>query len=163
MKAAKSRTVSKNFEHKREGRILAFQALYSYEFEHKESDELLAFCTESENSAEARSYAQSLVKGILDNLPIIDDLIISRLKGWDFSRVSMVDKAVLRLAIYEMMYENLEDLIIINEAVEIIKQFGGEESYKFVNGILDAISKRKQNGQPEQQAKVKKKIIRRKK
>lgn len=162
MKAAKNRTVSKNFEHKREGRILAFQALYSYEFEHKGSDELLAFCNESENSAEARSYAQSLVKGILDNLPIIDNLIISRLKGWDFSRVSMVDKAVLRLAIYEMMYEDLEDLIIINEAVEIIKQFGGEESYKFVNGILDAISKRKQNKQPEQQAKVKKKIIRRK-
>lgn len=162
MKATKNRTVSKNFEHKREGRILAFQALYSYEFEHKEFDELLAFCNETENSAEARSYAQSLVKGILDNLPIIDDLIISRLKGWDFSRVSMVDKAVLRLAIYEMMYENLEDLIIINEAVEIIKQFGGEESYKFVNGILDAISKRKQNKQPEQQTRIKKKIIRRK-
>lgn len=162
MKTTKNRTVSKNFEHKREGRILAFQALYSYEFEHKAAEELLAFCNESENSAEARSYAQSLVKGILDNLPIIDDLIIARLKGWDFSRVSMVDKAVLRLAIYEMMYEDLEDLIIINEAVEIIKQFGGEESYKFVNGILDAISKRKQNKQPEQQNKVKKKIIRRK-
>ena len=89
-------------------------------------------------------------------------MIISRLKGWDFSRVSMVDKAILRLAIYEMMYEDLEDLIIINEAVEIIKQFGEEESYKFVNGILDAISKRKQNKQPEQQPKTKKKIIRRK-
>lgn len=162
MKAMKNKTVSKNFEHKREGRILAFQALYSYEFEHKTAEELTAFCNETENSAEARSYAQSLVAGILDNLPIIDDLIITRLKGWDFSRVSMVDKAILRLAIYEMMYEDLEDLIIINEAVEIIKQFGGEESYKFVNGILDAISKRKQNKQPEQQNKVKKKIIRRK-
>ena len=162
MKTVKINTVSKNFEHKREGRILAFQALYSYEFEQKDSGALLNFVNESEVSVEVRSYAQSLVCGILDNLSIIDELITSRLKGWDFSRVSMVDKAVLRLAIYEMMYEGLEDLIIINEAVEIIKQFGGEESYKFVNGILDAISKRKQNKQPEQQPKVKKKIIRRK-
>lgn len=162
MKTVKNNTVSKNFEHKREGRILAFQALYSYEFEHKEPEALLTFFKESESSSEAQSYAQSLVIGILDNISIIDDLIISRLKGWDFSRVSMVDKAILRLAIYEMMYEDLEDLIIINEAVEIIKQFGEEESYKFVNGILDAISKRKQNKQPEQQPKTKKKIIRRK-
>jgi N utilization substance protein B len=162
MKTVKNNTIGKNFEHKREGRILAFQALYSYEFEHKEPETLITFFEESESSAEARFYAQSLVKGVLDNLSIIDELITSRLKGWDFSRVSMVDKAILRLAIYEMMYEDLEDLIIINEAVEIIKQFGEKESYKFVNGILDAISKRKQNKQPEQQPKVKKKIIRRK-
>ena len=141
MKTVKNNTVSKNFEHKREGRILAFQALYSYEFEHKEPEALLTFFKESESSSDAQSYAQSLVIGILDNISIIDDLIISRLKGWDFSRVSMVDKAILRLAIYEMMYEDLEDLIIINEAVEIAKVYDDDKAPSFINGILNKVAR----------------------
>lgn len=146
----KNNNLSKNFEHKREGRTLTFQALYAYDINPKDPEALLSFDA-NKSSSSASEYAKILLNGVLEHLFFIDQLIKERLKRWDFERISLVDKAVLRMAIYEMMFEDLPDLVVINEAVEIIKEFGNEDSYKFVNGILDAISKGKQKNIQEKE------------
>lgn len=136
--------LGRNYEHKRAGRVLAFQALYSYEIEKKEVSELLSFeSPETALTADGITYARFLLEGTLNNINLIDSLIKDKLVKWDFKRISMIDKAILRFAVFELINEDVPDVIIINEAVEIAKQFGNEESYKFINGILDAINKTK--------------------
>ncbi len=141
-----SNKVGKNHEHKRAGRVIAFQALYSYEIQKKEVSELLSFVSTVETNPDGLSYGKYLLEGTINNLLVIDALIKEKLIKWDFNRISLIDKAVLRAATFELLFSDVPDVIVINEAVEIAKQFGNEESYKFINGILDAINKtKKQN------------------
>jgi transcription antitermination protein NusB len=138
-------TNKNNFSHKREGRIIAFQALFAYDFNQIPLDDILKFdWLDNGLSKSTIEYAAFLVTGTVNNLFVIDDVIKSKLRNWDFERISSVDKAILRFSIFSMLYEkDLSEKIIINEAIEIVKEFGSDESYKFVNGILDAIKKSK--------------------
>jgi N utilization substance protein B len=133
---------------RRDGRILAFQVLFSYDFCNKKLAELKCFdWLENERfSAKATQYAEFLIEGTVNNLEKIDNMIKSKLKNWDFERISNIDKAVLRFSIFSLLFENdVPDKVIINEAIEIVKKFGGKDSYKFINGILDAIKKTKES------------------
>ena len=133
---------------RREGRILAFQTIFAYDFlNNKTLDNLLNFdWLEKKVSKESLDYAVYLIKGTIENLDIIDKHIKSKLINWDFNRISSIDKAILRFSIFSLLFDkNLPEKVIINEAVEIVKEFGSEESYKFVNGILDAIRKSKES------------------
>jgi len=90
-----------------------------------------------------KDFALALYEGVMENLPECDEAIKRHLKEWDFDRLGTIERATLRLASYEILFGELDSAVIINEAVEITKSFGTEQSPKFINGVLDAISKEK--------------------
>jgi transcription antitermination factor NusB len=91
---------------------------------------------------EAFEYAQKLVHGTIDNLEKIDELIRTQADNWRLERMPAVDRNILRLAIYEMMYEKeTPKLVVLDEAIELAKKFGSEQSGRFVNGLLDGLLK----------------------
>jgi len=88
-----------------------------------------------------REFALGLYNGVLEHLETIDNEIKAHLKDWDFERLDHVDKSILRLGTYELLYTDHDRAVIINEAVELAKELGSDQSPKFVNGVLDAIEK----------------------
>lgn len=96
--------------------------------------------TEEALSEKDRLFANLLVSSVSENLATIDKNIAKYLKNWSINQLNIVDKSILRLAIAEFTYseDSSEEKIIINEAVELAKKYGGENSYRFINGILNA-------------------------
>ena len=90
-----------------------------------------------------KDFALDLYEGVMANIEACDKAIIEHLKDWDFERLGSIERATLRLAAYEILFGELDSAVVINEAVEITKAFGTEQSPKFINGVLDAISKDK--------------------
>jgi transcription antitermination factor NusB len=91
---------------------------------------------------EAFQFAQELVQGTLDNREKIDDMIRGQADNWRLERMPAVDRNVLRLAIYEMLFEtDTPKLVVVDEAIELAKKFGSEQSGRFVNGLLDGLLK----------------------
>jgi N utilization substance protein B len=91
---------------------------------------------------EAFGFAQQLVRGTLENLETIDALIRGQADNWRLERMPAVDRNILRLAIYEMLYErDTPKLVVLDEAIELAKMFGSEQSGRFVNGLLDGLLK----------------------
>ncbi|MFY9825065.1 MAG: transcription antitermination factor NusB [Thermoanaerobaculia bacterium] len=91
---------------------------------------------------EAFEYAKNLVRGTLDNQQRIDDLIRGQADNWRLERMPAVDRNILRLAVYEMLHENeTPKLVVLDEAIELAKKFGSEQSGRFVNGLLDGLLK----------------------
>jgi N utilization substance protein B len=89
---------------------------------------------------DTREFAERLVLGTFGNGPRIDEQIRSISENWRLERMATVDRNVIRLAIYEILHEkDTPAVVAINEAIEIAKRFGGEESAQFVNGVLDAV------------------------
>jgi N utilization substance protein B len=87
-----------------------------------------------------RDFAQPLIEGMIKHLPEIDDRIRKYCENYEFRRISAVDRNVLRLAIYEMLYrDDIPPVVSINEAIELAKTFGGGDSGRFLNGILDRV------------------------
>ena len=100
-------------------------------------DEFWEFCPAPNR---VRQFAQPLIDGMIEHLPEIDERIQKYSENYDFRRLSAVDRNVLRLAIYEMLYrEDIPPVVSINEAIELAKTFGGPDSGRFVNGILDRV------------------------
>lgn len=92
--------------------------------------------------AEVREYTETLVRGVLDNLDSIDKTIVRFAENWTMNRMAYVDRNILRLSTYELLHTNeIPVKVAINEAVELAKRFGEDDSSKFVNGILDRIAK----------------------
>ena len=90
-----------------------------------------------------QEFALSLFDGTIEHLETIDENIKKHLKEWDFSRIGDMERAILRLGAYEMLYSKVDKAIIINEAIELSKTFGNENSPRFVNGVLDALAPKK--------------------
>lgn len=132
---------------RRKGRILAFQALFAWEASKLPLEDLLNFTwIESEKlnklGEEALVFPQLLIAGSLENIAIIDSTIKKYLNNWDFDRLNKVDLAILRISIYSLLFQkDIHPSIVIDEAVDIAKEFGSDDSYKFINGILDNIRK----------------------
>ncbi len=85
-------------------------------------------------------FLESLVVGFVENKEVIDEAIRQNLKKWKLERISIVDRSILRVAVYEMKYmEEIPHNVTINEAIEIAKTFGDEESRRFINGVLSNI------------------------
>jgi len=102
-------------------------------------DDFWAMCPTKPN---VREFAQPLIEGMVAHLSEIDERIRRYCENYNLERISAVDRNVLRLAIYEMLYrDDIPPVVSINEAIELAKTFGGAESGKFVNGILDRIRK----------------------
>ena len=87
-----------------------------------------------------RLFADKLILGVLEKRPALDECIQRHAQNWDLRRMAVVDRNILRLAVYEMLFrEDIPPIVSINEAVDIAKKFSTEDSGKFVNGILDKI------------------------
>jgi N utilization substance protein B len=87
----------------------------------------------------ARAFARELLEGTLGHLTEVDALISEHAERWRLERMAMVDRNVLRLAVYELLYEDTPSKVVINEALEVTKKFSTDEAVQFVNGILDAV------------------------
>ena len=97
----------------------------------------------------AREFASRLAVGTLARLSEIDDRIRSRAEHWRISRMAVVDRNILRLAVYEFLYEPTPRTVAINEALEIARRFSTYEATQFINGILDAIKRDLDEQQPQ--------------
>ena len=86
-----------------------------------------------------REFANTLVCGTINKLESIDDRIRTRAEHWRIERMAIVDRNVLRLAVYEFLFEDTPDTVVINEALEIARRFSTFEATQFINGILDAV------------------------
>jgi N utilization substance protein B len=132
---------------RRRAREAALQFLFQEDFKLNDGyrDENLAevfeaFCTLYQVNRKARPYAQELLQGIFLVRERIDNLIGQAASNWRLSRIAATDRNILRLAVFEMMsVDEIPDQVAINEAVEIAKRFGSEESPAFINGVLDAV------------------------
>ncbi len=124
-------------------RVLAMQALFDMDMSSDISEERFEqFCGNFNASDKSRPFFETLVKGVRNSLPEIDALIKKNSSNWKVHRMSGVDRNVIRVAVYELLYcEDIPSKVSINEAIEIGKKFGTEESGAFVNGILDSIRK----------------------
>jgi N utilization substance protein B len=99
-----------------------------------------------------REFAQSTVLGTLDNLRRIDGIIKNLSRDWKIERMNSVDRNLMRLALYEILYRNdIPPGVAINEAVELAKKYGGADSPRFVNGILGKVAERLEEYKTEQQ------------
>ena len=128
---------------RRKGRILAFQALYCWETTHLAIDELLSFpWVDSEKRLDTHlaDFSRLLIAGTIENIKVIDEMIKKHLQHWDFSRLNRVDLAILRMSVYTLMYQpDIAPSIVIDEAIGISREFGTDDSFRFVNGVLDSI------------------------
>ena len=165
---------------RRKGRILAFQALYSWDTFYSQTgnpsipEGLLDFSwVEGDKSGdepsekpgaeplgkpldeEMTAFSRLLVTGTTENIVSIDRMIEKHLENWELKRLNKVDLAVLRMSVYSLMFQTeIHPSIVIDEAVDIAKEFGADDSYRFVNGVLDSV--RKTIAQPELKPEIKK-------
>jgi N utilization substance protein B len=127
-----------------QARMAVVSLLYAFDLGNgniaEHTDEILE---EKKIRNKQKDFALTLYEGVMQNIKVVDEAIVKHLKDWDFERLGAIERATLRLATYEILYGELDSAVVINEAVEITKAFGTEQSPKFINGVLDAISKDK--------------------
>lgn len=128
---------------RRKARENTLQILFQLEFNYPQPEKVLNLFWENRRaSKEIKDYSSWLVKGIISHKKEIDNIIQSVSEHWRISRMAVVDRNVLRIAVFELLFEeNIASAIIINEAIEIAKKYSSMEAATFVNGILDAIRK----------------------
>lgn len=126
---------------RRKARIIALQTLYESDCSRHKPDEVLARLLEEKPlSEELATFARSLVEGVLQNRPRIDEIIKKFAPAFPVNQIAVIDRNVLRLAIFEILFDNKVPVkVAINEAVELAKVFGSDGSRRFVNGVLGAV------------------------
>ena len=150
------------------GRILAFQALFAWDAQHslnsqyklskadeagQSLEDLLDFswvekkmpAQQPDNGDEPANdnadFPRLLVTGTVENIKTVDTLIRRHLQNWDFSRLNCVDRALLRLSVYELLFKTAPPSVVIDEAIDISREYGTDDSYRFINGVLDGVKK----------------------
>jgi N utilization substance protein B len=128
---------------RRQAREFALQMLYQAEIGNMPIADVVAHFWDRETAPEeVRRFAVHLADGATRALPEIDGLLRGHLEHWRLERLGTVDRNVLRLAVFEFLQDpETPRIVVIDEAIELAKRFGGEESGQFVNGILDALRK----------------------
>jgi N utilization substance protein B len=132
---------------RRKARILAFQALYFWEANHVPVEEILSFAWLEEKKLDSldegfTAFSKTLTAGTIENIDSVDDMIKKHLENWDISRLNRVDLAILRISVYTLMFQSeMAPSIVIDEAIGICREFGTDQSFKFINGVLDSIRK----------------------
>ncbi len=152
---------------RRQARVIAFQTLYRYDCTEESLERLLDFSwlgverlNGVERSKDAKrpkgkglrlgkdslDFATLLITGTMQCLKSVDDVIKNQLENWDFKRLAKVDLAILRISAYCLLYqESIPSTVTIDEAIDIAKEFGSDDSYRFVNGVLDGIRKKRES------------------
>lgn len=146
---------------RRKSRILAFQAVYSWDLSKESIDDILSFSwlqkdseikdgvekEFSESEKEEQTFASFIIKGTIDHVDEIDELIKNHLSSsWSMERLNKVTLSILRISIYEMLYQQGSvPKIVIDEAINIAKDYGPDDSFKFINAVLDNINRDAKN------------------
>jgi len=127
---------------RRKGRELALQALYQVDLLGEQAGQGVdAFWEVCEGPADAKSFGEELVRGVLSERARIDELIAGSSDNWRLGRLSHVDRNILRVATYELLCRrDVPASVAIDEAIEIAKRFGSDDSATFVNGVLDHVA-----------------------
>jgi transcription antitermination protein NusB len=122
-------------------REYALQALYMYETVNSSPEELYSLeWLDKKIPEEINIFTVSLIKGSIENIETIDNIIRKYSRNWKFERLTAVDKSILRLSIFTLLFlPDIPGTVAINEGVELGKAFGGENSGQFINGVLDTI------------------------
>ncbi len=147
---------SEEFRARRRAREAALQMLYQCEVGGATAGEAIAAYGEIDQatrleSPDAERFAAGLVAGTLEHAGEIDPIIAASAEHWRPERMAVIDRLILRMAVYQLRHRpDIPPTVVINEAIELARRFGGEESGRFVNGVLDAV-KRKQEGSAESQ------------
>lgn len=129
-------------------REAALQVLYALDLGCAEGADLARAGAEAfESAAEhfelpegARAFAKELIAGVTAHRAALDEVLASHARNWRLVRMATVDRNVLRLAVFELLHSSTPAAVVIDEAVELARRFGGEKSPAFVNGILDAVA-----------------------
>ena len=127
-------------------RTLAMQSLFIWDFNGQNNEQLEetvhgVFENFAPNFND-QDFVQNIIEGVINNLPKINEYIIKYATEWPLDQITNVDRNILRIGVYELIFNNdIPSRVAINEAIEIAKTFGGESSGKFVNGVLGAIYK----------------------
>lgn len=133
------------------------QSLFEWDFWGKNGDLagiLARNLAEFGPGLQEHGFAAELTKGVIENMPAIDAIISKAAPQWPIDQISIVDRNILRLGLYELLYEDKDAVppkVAINEAIELAKNFGGESSGKFINGVLGTIYK-EISGEPDESA-----------
>lgn len=130
---------------RRLNRIGAMQYLYAWDASRPDNlaESLRQFFSAREEPRDYYSFAEELVAGAVEHVDEIDESIRAYAKNWAFDRIAKVDLAILRLAIYELLYRrDIPPVVTINEAIELAKTFSADDAKRFVNGILDRVKAR---------------------
>ena len=127
---------------RRKARVIALQALYEMDsVPHNQAEVISRLVGELGASASAARFATELVNGVVINRPRIDEVLAQVAPAWPIDQIPAIDRNILRLAIYEVVIDNKVPMrAAINEAVELAKTYGGDNSPKFVNGVLGSVS-----------------------
>lgn len=127
-------------------RSVVMQSLYEWDFRGR-NNSLLDIITEHNikefaSGMEDTSFIKNLIKGVVEKIDEIDQIIEKAAPAWPINQIAMVDRNVLRIGIYELLFGNRDEVppkVAINESIELAKTFGGESSGKFINGVLGTI------------------------
>jgi N utilization substance protein B len=127
---------------RRRARAIALKALYEIDSAgHKTEDVLTRFLADAELSEENSAFVRKLVSGVNKNRQALDQNVKKFATAWPIEQIPVVDRNILRLAIFELLIDNEVPVkVAINEAVELAKRFGGDNSARFVNGVLSSVS-----------------------
>ncbi len=127
-------------------RSIAIQSLYEWDFNGKKPEALNSVVEKNLREfgpgLQDANFVWSLVEGTVKHMPQLDKIIEQAAPEWPIDQITIVDRNVLRLGLYELLYENKEEVppkVAINEAIELAKTFGGESSGKFINGVLGTV------------------------
>jgi len=136
-----------NPQARRRGRERALQFLFSLDFNgHTWQEKLEDFWVINPVKPGAKQYAEELIQGVSRHLDELDGEIAGSLDNWTPDRIGYVERAVLRIALYEMRHcADVPDSVAINEALEVTKIFGSEDAPKFINGVLDRLKRKSQS------------------
>jgi len=154
-------------------RSIVMQSLYEWDFWNKDPKKLEKIVEknirEFAPGLEDQSFVWELINGVVSKLPEIDRIIKKAAPEWPLEQITMVDRNVLRIGLYELLFANKEEVppkVAINEAIELAKSFGGESSGRFINGVLGTVYKeikedlekelKKEKGKTEKEGKNKK-------
>jgi N utilization substance protein B len=128
---------------RRKARELTLKALYAYEISGSDAQQVSEDIIQSSQiKEEAKKFSQILFEKILQNVEKIDSLIKGSVKSWEFSRIALVEKNILRIGACELLFfSDIAPAITINEAIELGKKYGDKDSKNFINGVLDCLAK----------------------
>ena len=132
--------INPEWSQRRQNRATAFRFIFQWEMNPPEdlNAEYGEFVSRLGRDEEFFSYATELVHGLIEKIEVIDSIIRELVTNWEFSRIAKADLALLRVALYEIKYRlDVPPIVIIDETLEISKEFSSENSRKFLNGVLD--------------------------
>jgi N utilization substance protein B len=143
-----SEPASEEFRARRRAREAALQMLYHCEVGRASADEAIATHGEIEQatrleSPQAEQFAARLVAGTVEHADELDPVVAASAEHWRPERMAVIDRLILRMAVYQLRYmPDVPPTVVIDEAIELARRFGGEESGRFVNGVLDAVKRK---------------------